>query len=397
MKNNYFIIILIFIISINSTNAQENNIALTKGKVEDAKKQVDADLLDANKNTKAETWYLAAYVYTRMAKSEVYNHLEAFPGEKALVYIQNSMMIDPNREMYSEQINVLLDLGPAFYNKAINNYNKALKDSTEKNYRLALRYFEDYFKLLYTLKDEQKYVRQIIEFSGVNADDIYFYTGYSAEQVGDKTKALEHYSKLIDYTSSKVEAKQKGKDLAYLYTSNIYLSNKEYDKAIKVIKRGVELFPENDNLVMTAIIIYNEAEKTDDMINQMEEVVQNNPDNIKLRFLLARNYTTYGKSFAKNGYQATSDKYYSKATDYYSQALNLNPDNKKTMYSINYNFGVLYYNRGVFEYKKGNKADLNKLQEYFTKAKPFLEKANSVKQNSNIDKMILKINETIGE
>jgi len=375
----------------------QNNVELMKGNIEQAKKQVDGNIINPEKNTRAETWYLASYVYTRMAKSEVYLNLEPYPGEKALEYMKKSRTLDAEQKLYSEQINVLLDLGPTFYNKAINNYNEAVKDSLVDKFKLALRYFEDYFDLLDVLKNDQKYIKQIIELSGVKHNDIYFYAGYSAQSVSDNKKALLYYSKLIDYKSDKADAVKNGKDLAYLYTAKIYQSERKYQEAIQTIKRGVELYPQNDNMVMTAIIIYKEADKMDDMIVQMEEVVKQNPNNIKLLFLLARNYTKYGKSFARNGYQATSDKYYNLAIDYYSKALALNPKDTQMDYAINYNLGVLYYNRGAFEYKKGDDVDLNKLQDNFNKAKPLLEKAKEIKENTNIDKMLSTINKTLGE
>jgi tetratricopeptide (TPR) repeat protein len=150
-------------------------------------------------------------------------------------------------------------------------------------------------------------------------------------------------------------------------------------------------------LVLTAITTYKTADKMDEMVEQMETVVKSNPNNLKLLFILARNYSKYGKQFAKNGYIATSEKYYSQAINYYEQALALNPESTEMQYSINYNLGVLYYNRGAHEYKKGDKADMGKLQEYFSKAKPILGKANGLKANPNIDKMISTINDTFGE
>ena len=400
MKNSK--IKLVFLIgsllfSVIAFTQDNKSIELMKGNIEEAKKQVDSNILNPEKNQTAETWYLASYVYTRMAKSEVYLKLEAFPGEKALEFMKKSKALDTEQKLYSEQINVLLDLGPSFYNKAINNYNKAVKDSSVESYTLALRYFEDYFDLLNVLKEDKKFVRQIIEFSGVKHKDIYFYAGYSAQSIGNNKKALGYYSNLIDFKSDKATAKEHGKDLAYLYSAKIYASNKDYDNALKTIKRGVELFAENNNLVMTAIIMYKETDKVDDMITQMEEVVESNPNNVKLLFILARNYTKYGKQFAKNNYQSTSEKYYSKAINYYERAIALNPTDKNTEYSINYNLGILYYNRGAFEYKKGQKVDLEKFQEYFTKAKPVLQKAKEIKANPNIDKMLNKIIETLGE
>lgn len=392
-----FLILIIVASLLGFSQEKAGNVELMKGKIEDAKVQVDENLQNPEKNIKPETWYLAAYVYTKMAKSEVYGHLEMFPGEKALQFIKKSISLDAEQVLYSEQINVLLDLGPSFYNKAIKNYNLALKDSTINNFKLALRYFEDYFELLETLKNDEKFVKQMIEYNGVSHDNIYFYTGYTSECIGDLTKALKYYSMLIDLNSDIETARTKSKDLAFLYASKIYASQKDYKNSISIIKRGVELYPENDNLVLTAIILYKEADRMDDMIDQMEEVVQKNPNNIKLLFLLARNYTTYGKSFEKSGYIETSEKYYSKAISYYQQAIELHPNDNNMEYSILYNLGVLFFNRGANEYKKGDKIDLEKFQEYFSSSKPLLIKANSIKNNPNIDKMIAKINETLGE
>ncbi|MBN2667773.1 MAG: hypothetical protein JXR60_00975 [Bacteroidales bacterium] len=394
---NKLLLSITLVFSVLALFSQDKNIELMKGKVEDAKIQVDQNILNQEKNTKAETWYLAAYVYTRMAKSEVYEHLEKFPGEKALSYIKESKKLDKTGVLYSEQINVLLDLGPAFYNKAITHYNKAVKDSIVEEFTLSLRYFEDYFDLLDLLKDEDKFVKQIIEYNGINHNDVYFYAGYSAQSIGEINKAIKYYSMLNDFNSDKTTAKAKSKDLAYLYLTKIYTNQGDYVNALKVVKRGVELYPDNEALVLQAITTYKNADKMDDMVAQMEQVVVENPQNEKLLFILASNYSKYGKAFEKNNYQSTADMYFEKSIKYYEQALKIDQLSDQTKYSINYNLGVLYYNRGVSEYKKADNANLELLQKYFSSAKPLLENAKKYKANPNIDKMIENIDSTLGE
>ncbi len=380
-----------------NTLLAQNETELLKGKLEDAKRQVDSNIKDPQKQNDPRTWYLASYVYTKMAKSEVYGHLEQYPEEKALTYIKESIRIDADRKMYSDQINVLLDLGPVFYNKGIKSYNAAVKDSVIKQFELAQQYFNGYFEVLLALKNEDKYVTQIIQYSGSNPNDVYFFSGYSAECTGKTEMALSYYQKIMDFNSDIPTALTKSKDLAFLYSAKILSKQKNYTEAIKVIERALVLYPQNEAIVIEAIAIYRDAEKTDDMIQQMEKVVEHNKTNLKILFILARNYTKFGKQFEKNGYQGTAELYYSKATNYYNLALDQKPSDKNTLHSIYYNLGVLYYNRAVYQYKRGDQADMNLMTQYFNLAKPNLTKAKELKPDASIDQMLAKITEIMGE
>lgn len=393
MKTLIFILLAFFVVNVNSQN--KDALKLIEGKLTDAKVTVDKMCENPQSSNDPQSWYLKAYVYKEIAKSEVYGNLVKFPGKESYAAIYKCKELDKDKSFYSDIINVCLDLGPTLYNKGIKNYNKALKSNSKQDYELALDYFTDFYKTIELLGNDKKFINQFIEYNNINPNSVYLYCGFIEQKLLDNAKAIEFYNKLIDLNSDIATASNKGMPLAYLYLSNIYLDQKDMINATKIGKRGVELYPKNKDLIINLLNIYKSSNDADDLADLIEKSIKNNPSDEKLLFTLAKSYKSISRLFVKRGYQSTADMYYQKAIDTYKKAIALNPKDKILSFKLNYNLGVLLYNKGVRTYK-ANYEDRKTYVDLFTQAMPYLEKCHSYdKTNRRVMNMLMMVYQTL--
>ena len=96
---------------------------------------------------------------------------------------------------------------------------------------------------------------------------------------------------------------------------------------------------------------------------------------IRLLTVLAGSYNKISKQYIKRGYHETADKYRAKSIDVYNKAIALNPEDKNLMYKLNYNCGLLYYNRGVRMYMKHDDSLTEEWTNLFNSSLPYLSKS----------------------
>jgi len=391
----FIILVIVSLTSFNLFSQNKDALKLIEGRLTDAKITVDKMCSNPQTANNAQSWYLKAYVYTEIAKSEVYDNLVQFPGKEALNAVTKCKEFDTDKKYYSDIVNICLDLGPTLYNKGIKKYNRALKSNSANDYNLALNYFTDFYKVMDVLGNDKKFIDQYIEYNNVKPNSVFLYCGYIEEKLSDFEKAKEFYNKLIDLKSDKETAKAKGMPLAYLYLSNILLKQNDVGKATIIGKRGVELYPDNSDLIINLVNIYKKTDNVDDLSDLLEKSIKNNSTDEKLLFTLAKSYNSISKLFVKRGYQSTADMYKKKAVETYKKAINLHPKDKTMDFKLNYNLGVLLYNSGVRAYKK-NYEDRKTYVDFLTDAMPYLEKCHFYdKNNRRVMNMLMMVYQTL--
>jgi len=354
-------------------------------KLNDAVQQIEGDLnkakvrvdnLCSNPQTsqKASSWYLKGYVYTEFAKSQVFS--TKYPGadEIALSAIKKSLELDKTKQFYSDILNEMMDLTITVYNKAIQNYNQAVNAKNNDKFSTAIHYFELYFDCYQTLGVDKKFIDDFIKYNKVSLKSINFYYAYATQTVGQKEKAMAMYKKIIDLNDDPATAKAKGMPLAYLYYSKLLEEQKDTEKAVAIIKRGVKLFPQKTELIINATSLFNKYKKTDDLVDLLESQDIDKITDLKILFVLGQNYRRLSREYKKNGYQSTADQYKNKALKIYQKAIAMNPKDQKDLFKLYYNISVIYFNQGVdiyktnYENRKGFQAEFNKALEYLVKA-----------------------------
>ncbi len=390
-----FLLLVFITISLFALSQNKDALKLIEGRLTDAKITVDKMCSNPQTKNDAQSWYLKAYVYTEIAKSEVYNNLVKFPGKEALEAVAKCKELDTDNKYYSDIVNVCLDLGPTLYNKGIKKYNRALKSSNATDYKLALNYFTDFYKVMDVLGNDKKFIDQYIEYNNVKPNSVFLYCGYIEQKLSNLDKAKEYYNRLIDLDSDIETAKLKGMPLAYLYLSDILIKQGNVNRATLIAKRGVQLYPDNSDLIINLVNIYKKTNNVDELSDLLEKSVNANTKDYKLLFTLAKSYNSISKLFVKRGYQSTANMYKQKAIDTYKKAINLHVTDKTMDFKLNYNLGVLLYNSGVRAYKK-NYEDRKTYVDFFTQAMPYLEKCHTYdKNNRRVMNMLMMVYQTL--
>ncbi len=385
--------IFVFIITLLSINifSQNDNIKAIEGKLDQAKIRVDKEIEDPQLNNKAETWYIRAYVYNEIAKSQVYGNLEKFPEEKTIQATKKCKELDLDNSFYSKIISVLLELGPSIYNKGITHYNNAVQTKDVNLYKTALYYFDKFYEVTEILgKDDKKFIDQFIKYNGINPSKTYIYSGYAAQQTGDFEKAHKYYNTIIKLNETNENEKLNSFPLVYFYETELLIQEKKLNEAKAVVDKGIQIWTDNTDLQISAINLYKDLNDDDKLSEIMEDIIKNNPNDVSLLYTLARTYNNLSKKFANNGYRGAADTYKENAINAYKKAILQNPKNSETLFRLNYNLGIIYFNDAAKLYNE-QKGSIDDYQNLLKSAMPYLEKAKSINTNTSIDKMLFKI------
>jgi tetratricopeptide (TPR) repeat protein len=388
-------LLLIFVILTLNIFSQENKIKAIEGDLKLAKVRMDKEIKDPVLGNKAQTWYLRAYVYNELAKSKVYGNLEKYPGEKALESINKCKELDTKNEYYSELITILLELGPTLYNKGITAYNAAVQNKDINGFKTALYYFDKFYEVTDILgKDDKKFIDQFIKYNGINPQKTYIYAGYAAQQTQEYEKAHKYYNTIIDINASDEHEKANSFPLVYFYEAELLVKENKIDKAELVINKGIKVWPNSQELTISAINIYKKKGDDDKLVEVMETALKSNPKNVTLLYTMARTYNNLSKKFRKNGYQGAANKYRTEAINAYKKAISLKPSKKQTLFRLNYNLGIIYFNKAARDYNE-QIGTIDDYQNTLREAMPYLEAAKAIKTTTNIDKMLYKIYTTL--
>lgn len=239
--------------------------------------------------------------------------------------------------------------------------NAGIEAFNNEDYEMAMKMFErviDLNKL------------PLYEVDNMPADSVFiYYTGLAASRSKNWAKAEDFFEQAIDLTY--------GEGDAILLLHEVYAESGDSSKMADNLKRGFELFPEDDRILTTLINYYLQTEQHDEALNYLNSAIEGDPNNYSF-------YNARGVLFdlSKDFYKAEAE---------YLRALELNPE----YFEPTLNLGVIYYNRGAEEMNKAN--DLTNNREYevakkkaedtFRQSLPYMEKAHELRPD---DLMVLE-------
>lgn len=338
--------VFVFFFASTMAFAQNSNIrkaetAKEKGNLDEALQLID----EATKNDKTKddpkTWYTKASIHEAMLispegevkdESQLDNTIRAYEKTKELSKGNGTYAVFADQRL------------EAIWGQFLNSGAEAYQN---EDYINALENFEIAAKL--------------------KAEDTtaYLYAGIAAQQAELWDKAVANYYKLMD-----LGYKQKD-----IYNSAIYVEraiNKDNDKALEVVRRARQAFPDDKDLMKEEINLLITTDQADEARKKLEDAIAAEPNNANLYYNLAFLYDQIKDS--------------DKAIEYYQKAVDLEPD----YFEANFNIAVVYYNQAADLIKKANEMDLKTYQkngkaiedearEGFKKAMPYLEKASQIK------------------
>lgn len=206
-----------------------------------------------------------------------------------------------------------------------------------------------------------------------SVENITFYTGLAAQYGGMDDESIVIFKKLYEQGSKKIEVYDA------LFKANL---GKDDDAALKYLEEGRAIDPENVNLLFSEINYYLKKGEYDILEGKLKEAMDKEPNNASLRAVMGNVYNDFYKK-EKDAEKAS--EYFTKAEDYYKQALEINDKSFEALYSL----GELNYNRAAALVLKYNNLPLDATQreadvlksDYlnaFDKALPYFLKADDI-------------------
>ncbi|MEO8887099.1 MAG: hypothetical protein ABI367_13630 [Mucilaginibacter sp.] len=247
------------------------------------------------------------------------------------------------------------------------NLNEGVRAYTAKKYDLAYNAFDRY--------------RQIMP-EDTNA---IYYTGLAAINAGNIATGITQYNNLLTKNYSK-------NDFVYFELSNLYLMNKDTVGALKAASDGIAKYPKSNDLRKRQIELYLRTGKQQEVLNQIQTAINNDPKNKELYYYAGITYSQLAEAegkeqskvkdpAAKAKFQAAKVDYFTKSADMYKKALAIDPN----FFEANLNLGYSLISPAIDMYNAANQLPANKQKEYeaaiaksneqFDLAKPYLLKA----------------------
>ncbi|MEM6523775.1 MAG: tetratricopeptide repeat protein [Bacteroidota bacterium] len=281
----------------------------TEGDLGEAKNIIDAAIEHEKTKGDGKTWYYRGLIYASLdtTTNSAYQNLATNPLQTAMeAFAKADELQKGNSEYYISDANGLPQLKTQQMQALWGYYlNRGVEEYQADNKEEALMWL-----------DKTKIV-QPKDTTG------YIYAGSIALAAQNYKAAADNYYALID-------------DLDYqtkdAYNSLIYIEssvNKDDDKAIKIIRRAKELFPEDLDFAKSEVAALIRMGKSDEAKVGLEEAIEKEPKNAALYFQLGILEEELGNM--------------EEAKKAYGKSIEVDPN----YYNAAYNLAVLYYNEAV--------------------------------------------------
>ena len=305
-----------------------------------------------------------------------------YPNEALYKSLDDGHTLEVAYESYQKSI----EINPKFVNVQISPMNamKGLEQVSGSFYNSGIIAYENknYKAAQYNLEQAVK------TYAALNKKDaeLVYYTGVACISAGDTTKALQYYNKAV-----KLNYKDK---LLYYNLTNIYLIEKQIDKAKAAIAKGREYHPEDQDLLIMEANIYLQTGEATKAETILLEAVKRDPNNANLYYVVGANYDNILND--TNNTKEAKDFAFVQAQKAYDKAIQLNPN----YFDANFNMGALLNNKAaeIFVYisnlplsaEKEYEEGKTKAIGFLSKAQPYLETAHKLQPKDKDTLVLLK-------
>lgn len=361
MKKNLFILVLVF--SITLTFAQKNvrqtaSNFLKDGKLDKALENINICIQDASMAQDAKAWFLKGNIFLEIAnsKDEKYKNLDADPLQKALDSYRKAIELDPKKEYYDDIFAKLNWQHNNYFNAGVDSYNK-------KSYKDAMLNFENASNTLSIAK-----VADTVSL---------FYAAACANLAGEKGKQKQFYIDLLKGNAKSI--------VIYASLADLYRLDKDSANALKVIRAGKKVYPNNLQMTLSesnVYIFFNDVPKA---LSTLNIAAQKDSTNYLVFNAIGINYQKIYEDTLKPKVSRTEAYKMSEAA--YLKAVKLKSD----FYDVQLNLASLYFNSAVPLALQANGLPLDAKDEYdklvgqangyYKLALPYLKKADELQPN----------------
>lgn len=338
------------------TKRTSANNYLTYGEFDNAKEAIDAACLHEDTKSEAKTWFFKGKIYQAIyeTKDEKFKTLSENPLAEAFQGYKKAIELDTKGEFKEDLARYLDVAGKQFVNVGIEAYNK-------KRYDIALNAFESTVEIT------------AMPYAPRTDSLAIFYSGVSADQLGDIAKAEKYYRKAI---AIKYDVER-----SYVNLERMLLKADRADDALALIQEAKKAVPGSATLVTDEVNVYLKKNEHAKATGALEEAIRLDPQNNTLYFALG---FTNDRLAAMELERPTPDiavyeGYVAKAETNYKKSIEIKADHFDALY----NLGALFFNKAVKLNEAASKIDDIKKYEVakkdadkvFDQGLPFLEKA----------------------
>jgi len=322
------------------------------GLLDKARTDIDKAIVNEKTSGKAKTWYTRGEIYQGMMDSPIYSK-QLQPGEgvqKAYESYSKTIELDTKDGEFGKQAVAKMDnlYGHAF-NDAVNSYNAKEYDKAIENYKLASKIKpQDTTAVLYSAyasEAKQDYAGAKASYNqllGMNYKSVTLYSRLlqMAKQQNDNAEAAKVLQQaLVAYPNNKT---------FMLEDLNISLASGKGEEALNKITKTIAADPTNSNLYAVRGSMYDQQKKTDLALADYRKAIELDPNNFDAQFNLGvSNYNKAADAYTKASkmdlktYQvsgkkleAEGKKYFEASVPYFEKALQLQPDDRNTLASL---------------------------------------------------------------
>jgi hypothetical protein len=357
--------------------------ALSSNNYDEAKADIDKAMSNPKSADKPKTLFIKAKVYFQIQAAKVPKFIESNPYREASSALTKLAEIDPK---YSkEEVDMMLFSCAIMYN------NDGVKAFTDKKNADGIMCMQNVVKI-HDLNGGKRYEgKSSIEQYRGKFDTL---SANATVAIGTAYLSDTNYAAAVPYlVSAKNNKITRALNTYYLLIQSYGKLNRDND-AMDVIQEARSKYPSDKNLINLDINYSKKTGKLSETIKKLEEVAGKDQDNADVQFNLAITYMQILNT-ADTGLFGGSKAIQAKVERALGVAIAKSPDDPE----FNFNFGVLYYEKGRDAneqlntlgdkmYDKGNKnikEDQKKYDalkaernSYFDKSVSYLEKVYGI-------------------
>ncbi|MBH8557101.1 tetratricopeptide repeat protein [Hymenobacter negativus] len=339
---------------VNAQTSAVTNAILNQrsGLLDKARTDIDKAIVNEKTMGKAKTWYTRGEIYQGMLESPIYGK-QLQPGEgvqKAYESYNKTIELDTKDGEFGKQAVARMDglYGRAF-NDAVNSYNAKEYDKAIESYKLASKIKpQDTTAVLYSAyasEAKQDYAGAKASYNqllGMNYKSVTLYSRLlqMAKQQNDNAEAAKVVQQaLAAYPTNKA---------FMLEDLNMSLASGKGEDALAKINKSIVADPGNSNLYAVRGSMYDQQKKSDLALADYKKAVELDPNNFDAQFNLGvYNYNKAADAYTKASkmdlktyqasgkkFEAEGKKYFEASVPYFEKALQLQPDDRNTLASL---------------------------------------------------------------
>ena len=236
---------------------------LNEGKLDEAKANIDAAINHDKMKEDGKTWYYRGLIYASIdtTSNETYKNLDPNAFQVALEAFQKAEEMSKGKGYFVQDASGLPQTKEQQMGYWANTHvNKGADQYQQEEFESAIESFEKVSKILE--KDTLGHL----------------YAGFAANSSEQYDKAIEHFNAYIENGGTSSDPVK--------LLNNIYIQKGDKEKALEVIRKGKEKFPEDPDFPKLEIGALIELNRIDEAKSGLEDAIKKEPDNKILHFYL---------------------------------------------------------------------------------------------------------------